>query len=501
MKRRMIGYAAWLLLAGCLYFFENNTGTRIVLLCSLLFLFLPALRHACFLPDEKGRRNFPETQTVRTFILQETEEPGGVRAYVPGDPVRLIHWKLSAKMDKLLVRETAAVRETVREQRAEAVPARGREKKAGGFPAAAAAAGILCCLVLLLVIPEASRGAQALCNRLFDASEAVNTYVYRRFSVPDGQGTALTVSLLICIAALLPVWAAAAGSRLPALGIMAACTLFQVYFGLSFSAWINIPLYGLLGLRMLGRPFSRRPVMIYCGLVLAVSLLMPLVLPGTDAATEAASERIRDRLALVAEQMTGTLREDPDGETETRRVHTRSMAEGDHEAETEREFRLVTVEETRISMPRWVDWIRMILLLLLAVALVTLPFAPFVLLNARKRKARESREAFRSDNPGEAVRAIFREVIVWLEATGHGAGNLLYRNWSGLLPETFPEGYADRFARCAADCEEASYSRHAIPERKRQEALELLKETEAVLWKAAGRRQRFYLKYWMCLHE
>ena len=32
-------------------------------------------------------------------------ENSGVRAYVPGDPVRRIHWKLSAKTDRILIRE------------------------------------------------------------------------------------------------------------------------------------------------------------------------------------------------------------------------------------------------------------------------------------------------------------------------------------------------------------------------------------------------------------
>ena len=32
-------------------------------------------------------------------------------------------------------------------------------------------------------------------------------------------------------------------------------------------------------------------------------------------------------------------------------------------------------------------------------------------------------------------------------------------------------------------------------------AMELLKETETALWNHSNRRQRFYLKYWMCLHE
>ena len=36
MNGRRAGYAAWLMLCGVLYFFENNAGTRAVLLGSIL---------------------------------------------------------------------------------------------------------------------------------------------------------------------------------------------------------------------------------------------------------------------------------------------------------------------------------------------------------------------------------------------------------------------------------------------------------------------------------
>ena len=44
MRARRLGWAAWLLAAAALYFFENNTGTRAVLIASIL---LPALSMAC----------------------------------------------------------------------------------------------------------------------------------------------------------------------------------------------------------------------------------------------------------------------------------------------------------------------------------------------------------------------------------------------------------------------------------------------------------------------
>lgn len=500
MIRRWIGWAVWLALTACLYFFENNTGTRACLLCSLLFPFVPFLRRAFFSADEADKAETLRPQTVKSFILREADESGDVRLYRTGDPVRRIHWKLSAKKDELLVRETAAKPETAQETGETAFPA-ADAKKTGKRRALGLVLGICIFAALLLLIPEANRGAQALCNRLFAASEQVNAYAYAYFPVPEDQPVLLGAFLLLGILTLLTALTVWLQSRVLTLGVMAACTAFQVYFGLSFPAWANIALYGFLALWMMRRPFNRKSLTVYCASVLLVSLLTALLLPGVDAPTEAASEAVRDRLAQAAQQVTGAVVETPAGETETRHIHTLSLETGEEEARSQREYRLVTVEEEQISMPRWIDYLKIAALLLLSAVLVALPFAPFLLLNARKRKAREERKAFDSDNTSEAVRAVFQAVIVWLEETGCQADNRLYREWADHLPDAMPEGYAIRFSQCAEDFEEASYSDHALPEEKRRAVLDLLKETETALWAKADWKQRLRLKYWMCLCE
>ena len=497
MKKRWFGYGAWLLLAACLYFFENNTGTRVVLLCSLLLPMVPVLRAAFFSPDEPEKDETRESLTVRTFDAQEPEDSGDVRRYVPGDSVRRIHWKLSAKKDELLVRETAAGEAVCGQEKNVTRVDAGRKRKVSRQ----LAAGILLCALLLLLIPETRHSMRELLNRVFSASEVVNSYVYPRFAVPENQSVLPAVILLLCAVALLLGITAVLRSRLIALGLMAACVLFQVYFGLAFPSWVNILLGILFAGWMLRRPVRRKD-WIACGaFILLVTLMTVIFLPGVNADTEAASEKVRDRLTQLAEQIAGTVPESPAGETETRHIHTRSLENGDLEAGTEQEFRLVTVEEEQISMPHWINWVKMILLLLLSVLVVALPFTPFLLLNARKRKARENRKAFASENVSEGIRAIFGQIVLWLETVYPGAENLLFREWAGVLPEELPEGYVERFARCAADYEEAAYSSHPMPEEKRRNAMELLKETETALWNHSNRRQRFYLKYWMCLHE
>ena len=501
MKKRWIGYAAWVLLAACLYFFENNTGTRTVLIGSLLFPLIPFLRTAFFAGDDPVREETARPQTVRAFVNQETDDPGDVRLYRPGDPIRRIHWKLSAKKNEWLVRETATEQEPVETEQTAVSDGSGRKRIlrkrllwiSGGWMAM--------CVLLLWLVPEARRGIQALCNRVYSASEAVNAYAYDYFPVPEGQS--VTVAVLLMAAALFALAAQMLllRSRAMALGITAAITFFQVYFGLPLPAWANILVYGSFALWMIRRPVDRRTALFCIAAILLTALLVTLLFPGVDAGTEAASENVRDRLSRMAQQLTGAIEELPEGETETRHVHTQSLQPGQSEAQADREYRLVTVEEEQISMPRFFSWIRTILLFLLVIFLVLVPFAPFLLLNARKKKAQEERQAFASENVSEAVCAIFRQVITWLKETGHDGGNLLYQDWTDALPASMPDGYAARFSACARDYEEATYSSHDLPEEKRRLALSLLKETEMALLKTADWKQRLRIRYWMCLCE
>ncbi len=495
MKKRYVGGAIWLILACLLYFFENNTGTRILLACTLLLPFVPCIRRSLFGWDEPVRRMRTFTQTVRTFADREEDEPGDVRPYLPGDPVNRIHWKLSAKRDELLVRERTGERE----------PEEARKKTASEdeLPAAGVSGKrvfltglsvFFLSLILLLALLPARQGMEALLNRLFEASEAVNAYAYDRFSVPADQSTAFAAVLLAVMALSLLV-TALSGGRLPVLCLMAGYVLFQAYFGLAFPVWLNVPLFALFVLRMMVWPMNRKNVLPVLGGIMAVSLAVFILWPGVDAATEAASEIVRDRLSLMAQSAAGTVREMPDGRHETRHVHTRSLTAGGEEAKTDREFSLVTVEEEKVSMPHWVNYLRMILLLALTAAILVVPFLPFAVLNRRRKKALEARKAFASADVREAVFAVFQHIIAWLEAAGKDGGNLPYAAWRADLSP----GYDERFAQCEKLFEEAAYSTHEMQEEARQQVLELLRETEQTLQRKADWKQRLRLRYWECL--
>ena len=502
MIRKCICAAVWLLMAGTLYFFENNTGTRIVLAAAIILPFALKLFPARERGVEPVERDLPaRDDTGRS----DDAIPGDIRDYVPGDPVRRIHWKLSAKMDRLLVRQDEPDVDAAPMDEPKPSPAReAGEPKIGDrlkawrlfIPAAVMAAA----LAMLLLIPDARNGAMALINRLYDWSESVNAYVYDRFAVPEGQSVMPAAGLLLlCLAAWLTL-TVLQKRHWPVLMTAAALAGFQAYFGVALPPWLNVMSFSALGLLEL-RPLNGKKAAVFIAAVLAAALLVGLTLPGVDSATEAASERVRDRLSRLTQGLSGTAAEAPADAVETRHVNPQSLLTGEQEARSGKTYRLVTREEEQISMPRWVDYLRIALLLLLSAALIVLPFMPFYILNARRKKARVKRQAFESSDAGEAVVAMFYHVVTWLNVTGHGAGNRLFAAWSEALTPDLPVEYAGRFLKCETLFEEARYSDHPMSEADRAELLALVDETENMLYVQSDWKTRFRLKYVECVCE
>ncbi len=491
MRNRFRYSLIWLLWAAALYFFENNTGTRIVLLGSLGLCVLTGMQRFRELRRKAGAAPARRGGAVRNLRPEETE-PGDVRPWLPGEPLNRIHWKLSAKQDCLLIREA----EPGEREEKKILPSADKNWRKWILPADLGSLLLLLCL--LFVLPAARQGAGMLANRLFEASEAVNAYAYRRIDTGVGGSPALAGVLLGAAVCVLAGITALLGSRAGALSLMGACALFQIYFGLSLPAAVNAALFVLFALWTAGG--ERKDGLRILAGAAAVSLAVLLLFPGVDAATETASEKARDWLSRLASGPEETLPEEAEGWAEARHLQQKSLAEGSGEAGEGAEFRLETLEEQQISRPEWFDWVKTALLLLAMTGALVLPFVPFRVLDRRREREREIRKAILAEDPGEGARAAFQQVIRWLEAAGRGRGNLPYREWAEQLEEgKFPKGYRDRFAAGARIFEEASYSGHPVEEAQRQQVLELLRETEEAVRTGAGTRERLRLKYLECL--
>ena len=499
MIRRGIGYGVWALFVIGLYFFENGTGTRIALIATVAAPFLPALRRALFAPDAPESEDGREKTYEQRECSLEGDEPGDIRPYIPGDPINRIHWKLSARHDELLIREhehepSAAMARITR--------GKPIEKKRMNIRKAAVIA-LLALMVISLSLeilwPTARHGALSLLNRLFTLSERFNAYRYARFDVPADQPVVPALTLALTSALALIALIAITQRRLPALCVMCAAALAQIYFGLALPAWAAIAATALFAAFVSRRPRARRDLLAIVAVIVAASLITAIFIPGQNVATEAASERARDFLSATAQRIIGSSAPESEGEMAVRHVNTRSLVTGDGKAAPDRTYRLVTVEEELISLPHWINYGRAIVMFLLVLALVILPFAPFLWMNARRKRALSLRTAFDSADKSAAVVALFSHVTAWLEVMGYGGGQRPYRAWTTGLPAFMPEGYKARFAACAALFEQAAYSEHALTEDMRLEVLSLLNETETILWAHSTRRQKLILRYGACL--
>ena len=362
-------------------------------------------------------------------------------------------------------------------------------------------ADMVACLFLLFFLPPVRSSALALCNRLFAASERANAYAYDYFPTPGNQSAALA---LVCTAFFVISYFSLAmllRSSIMLLFFAVTSAGLQAYLGLSLSAWGNGLLFFALGLGLVLFSAPKKNIFPFAALALLVFIITAVFLPGVDAATEVLSEKVRDSLALVTRKEDALARENLDSALETRHVNSRSLLTGEEKASVNREYRLLTVEEQQISQPHWIDYLRIILLLILSAGVVVLPFLPFLYLNARRKKAQEARRLFQAENAGEAVRAMFRHAVKYLENGGCGGGNQPFCQWVENWNDYLPESYRVQYAACAALFEEAAYSDHPMTEAQREQTRQFLAETERIFFDEADWKEKLRLRYRKCLHE
>ncbi len=359
---------------------------------------------------------------------------------------------------------------------------------------------ILFLLALLLLLPAARDSGKALCNRFFDLSEARNAYRYTRFTPTDGAAPTLALMLLAVCAVLLGATLLLSRSWPMALTLAVLAAGLQIYFGVSLPAWINLPLFGLLGTVCLADPRKPRMVLAYAGGLALIAAVVFLLAPGVHEPTELASEQVRDHLSL-AEPWTATLTETPPDVLETRHENRVTLGSGTQEGQNSRDYRLMTVKQLDISRPAWVDYVRIIVLSLLILLLLTAPFLPFLWLNSRKKKAQARRADFTSEDHAVAIRALFRHVIAYLDLAGISAKHQPFTQWGDVLVRPFSSAYAAQFVECARIWQETVYSGHAPNMEQHQAMLSLLAETERLIYEPASAAAKFRMRYLVCLHE
>lgn len=357
-------------------------------------------------------------------------------------------------------------------------------------------------LVLLFLLPAARESLKCLLNYLFAASEAVNTYVYDRFSVAaDASPTPALLLLGGLIAVLLSLAFLRRSSLIPFLFAL-FLTFAEIWLGLTLPPLLNALLFALLMLLALRIRDPRNAGAVLLASV-AVFLFVSAVFPGVNAALEERSELARDRLDVLEQRITGTYAEENSAVQSAReenRLHEGGGADKEDDTRNDRGYQHLYEQEQQISRPQRVRYLKILLLTLAIIALLTLPFAPFLFFNAKRKRSLARRAAFASPDCAEAIRAMFLHLTAYLEACGMGAGNRSFSHWPELLSGHMPADYVRQYRRAAAIFSEAAYSAHPMTEEQRTEMEKILDETEHILYDEAGWKQKLRLKYVECLH-
>ena len=379
-------------------------------------------------------------------------------------------------------------------------PVRQIHDKVGRMTAALCLAAVV--LVLLFFLPAARESLKCLLNRLFSASEAVNTYVYDRFSVAADASPTPALLLLGGLMAVLLLLSFLRRSRLIPFLFALLLAFAEIWLGLTPPPLLNALLFALLMLLALRVRDLRN-----AGAVLlasaAVFFFISAVFPGVNAAQEERSELARDRLGVLEQRITGTYAEEnstAQSAREENRLNEGADAGIKDDTRNDRGYQHLYEQEQQISRPQRVRYLKIILLTLGILALLTLPFAPFLFFNAKRKQSLARRAAFASPDCAEAIRAMFLHLTAYLDACGMGAGNSSFSRWPERLSGRMPTDYIREYRYAASIFSEAAYSTHPMTEEQRTDMEKILDETERILYDEAGWKQKLRLKYVECLH-
>lgn len=463
-----------------------------------------------------------------------------IREYVPGDSIRQIHWKLSQKTGRLLVRELGLPVEPTMGRAYEPdkgspsctlgpEPEEGRFGRLwrAGLAAAlyAALAGLLCQLAgtgaavipallpgaalaaALPLLPQKRRrwllpvllavtalwrlflgqtaldGEKLLLNGLFDASERRQAYVYEKFAVsaPEDEWMA-------CLqAALLPLGLALGGAlgwclswrrRWPLVILPAVTAAGLAYLGAPPGAgWCVLLALGLTAALTGGVRWNWRGLAL--GTAAIVCALVLLVFPGEDPALAAWEDGARDALALYTTIQTPLPEDEPE-----------------EQPDAPEEPPLFQPENAPVD---WggglLDWARplsgFLILLLLAIVL----FAPSIASDRLKKRRAKNRAGLDDPDNAAAIRAAFLYSLRWFRLGGVTPDNVPFSRYALRIGEALSPRLRQRFEEMLPLWQEAAYSAHTMDTAQREAMLAFLEEARQAVWERLGRRQRFLAKY------
>lgn len=558
MWKRRVGWLVLCLSALGFYLFDNNAGTRLALIAAAALPPLSALvLRGCKDPEwdvfglfsnkagyDAVKRSVPvppgktAAEDSRRGPDRAGSGPGEtfqIRPYVPGDPIRQLHWKLSAKLDQPLIRELGHAPEDAPELREVPVSVK-RPPKTGlwltllralaavglyvslwgclcgmaqlslleAFPlilggilmlplvlipegragkALFGAVSALLLLFLLVRFPAFLDGGKLLLNRLFSASEARQAYLYDRFPVIGGVLTLWSALLPLGLAAAL-LWGGAGrrGWAWPIVLTAAALALSGAYLGLSpKTGWLSLLVLSLvLVLLTLGRAVGPKAILGTLAVLAVLCAGTLLLFPGEDAALSAWEDNVRDALSPRSAAYAETYQAPqapptalPEAEQELYREEDAPGALGGEEM------------AWRTRLPA--------LAVILFFALLL--FLPAVLSDAWKRRRAKNRAWMDDPDPSAAVRAGFLYALRWLRLGGLPPANVPFSGCAPAVQERFSPALREAYEAVLPLWQEAAYSDHPMEEAQRERMADFARQVRQAVWDGLDPRRRFLARF------
>ena len=455
----------------------------------------------------------------------DSSEIYAIRPYAPGDPIRSIHWKLTEKLDKVMVREFGrplskqTAPETASAIDAQSSPAEGKclcqpvpetghSRLSPWLITAALLIVITGALLSMLEItaPQTTAavplriqsitdGFMLLFNRLFTVSEQYQSYIYEKFTVtvPANSSDSYIFVALAIIALATVAYCGVMVKRKSTVMCLCAFVLFagvQIYFGVFPAPAWTITLFAALFAAVMhstiGGAKSLRSLAPFCSLAIILLVTAIITYPGTNPILSEWSEAMRDRFDEKIERPV-TARMNPQELLTTEQllelqrsaetVNRDENQPGGEEYNTENQQRFSGSQiGTAAAQRLWLLWL---MLLLFAVG-----FAAWMLIRYRAYIKRQAE--FDSSDCSAAINSMFLHLTRWLIEFGLKKQDNAYSSYSNPLETLMSIEYADEYLTAVALWQEAVYSAHELSPENRKQMRRFLDKTVGLIGSKAN---------------
>ena len=462
----------------------------------------------------------------------DTGEIYTVRPYVPGDPIHSIHWKLTEKTDRVMVREFGKplIKKQLYEFDSGADSSNEDSATEGSclfhttqndyklprIVSLILAVVLLFCTIGTLAdtleisppqefkiefvsVRAITGGFKLLANRLFTLSEQTQAYRYEMFSVSASANeydfyifTAfflLGIIILICIAVTVKY-----KSRLLCLGAWMLFFFIQIYLGVfPAPAWNAALCTALFFVTLCCQ--NRGNAIILSAVVMCLAVLTAIIVySGPNPILYDRSESIRDlfdekieRPITAAVNPQQPLSDAMNNNIDMRKdiTGTGGGSSGGQSVETEFEDGFSGSQiGTAAGQRLWVLWV---ILALFAAAFIVWFFA--LLAKARKRRV-----LFESPDIPVAVNSMFLYLMQWLAEFGLKTQGHAYSENTGQLETLFSEKYSSSFSEAVKRWQESVYSEHELTGKDRAWMRAFMEDTIETVIKKSNRVQAMKIR-------